>query len=186
MYKLSQFFILLGFRPPHRNTVRRNLIGLYEKQQKKLLIELNTVNFIAITTDTWCDNSARSYLCMTGHWYTDSMNLKSKVISFAPFSNRHTSENIAFELGKNLKQFHILDKITTITSDGANNIKAACKSIDSKIQWLHCLAHRLHLVICNGLGLWLKNPEEEYKLDFYGMLLNIESHCKAHSYNSVL
>ncbi|CAF2972075.1 unnamed protein product, partial [Rotaria sp. Silwood2] len=168
--------LLSGFRPPHRNTIKRNLKRLNQVHVEKLTKQLNDANFIAITTDFWCDRSSRSYLCMTGHWYDNNMNVKSKILVFAPFHDRHTSDNISSELEQHLKRLNILEKTTTITCDGASNMKASFRKIDSRIKRLQCLAHKLHLIICNALGLWIKNrkknddtqstgSDDEYVLD---------------------
>lgn len=120
------------------------------------MAQLAEANFVAITTDFWCDRSSRSFLCMTAHWYRDEMMIKSKVLLFKPFYDRHTSQNIASELEHELQRFKIYDKITTITCDGASNMKAWFRSIDKRTKRLQCLAHKLHLIVCNALGLWIE------------------------------
>lgn len=129
---------------------------LNQVHKKKIFDDLSFIDFISLTTDFWCDHSSRSYICITGHWFTDEMDLKSKVLIFTPFLDRHTSENISFELDKHLNSLNISDKTTTITCDGASNLKAALNKLDNRIKRLHCLAHKIHLIICNGLGLWVK------------------------------
>ena len=124
------------------------------------MTNLNDPDFIAVTTDFWCDRSSRSYLCITDHWYTDSMDLKSKELVFLPFNDRHTSANISSELEQQLKKLNIFEKITTITCDEASNMKASFKKLDPRIKRLQCLAHKLHLIICNALGLWLKKKKQ--------------------------
>jgi len=126
---------------------------------KKMVTQLNDVNFVAITTDFWCDRSSKSYLCMTGHWYSEDMGIKSKVLIFTPYFDRHTSENISSELEHHLNNLQISDKTTTITCDGAANMKASFKYIDSRIKRLQCLAHKLHLIVCNSFGLWIKSKK---------------------------
>lgn len=138
--------------------MKKNIKRLNDVHTKRLLNQLNEANFIAITTDFWCDRSAKSYLCMTGHWYNKDMILKSKVLVFEPYSDRHTSENISSELEQRLKQLKIFEKTTTITCDGASNMKASFKRIDARIKRLQCLAHKLHLSVRNALGLWVKSP----------------------------
>ena len=151
---------ILGFRAPHRNTVKKNIKRLNSVHTKKLMTQLNDAYFIAITTDFWCDWSAKSYLCMTGHWYNNDMILKSKVLVFTPYVDRHTSENISSELQQRLTQLKIFEKTTTITCDGASNIKASFKRMDARIKRLQCLAHKLHLIVCNALGLWVNNSKQ--------------------------
>jgi hypothetical protein len=123
------------------------------------MVNLQNVDFIAITTDFWSDRSSRSYLCMTGHWFDEGMDMKSRVLVFAPFNDRHTSVNISSELEQQLKRLKIFEKTTTITCDGASNMKACFKKLDPRIKRLQCLAHKLHLIICNALGLWLKKKK---------------------------
>ncbi|CAF4089715.1 unnamed protein product [Rotaria sordida] len=166
-----------GFRPPHRNTVKRNLKRLNQQHVKKMSTQLHDANFIAITTDFWSDRSSRSYICITGHWFTNNIDIKSKILVFAPFQDRHTAYNVSSEIEQHLKRLNIFDKTVSVTCDGASNIKAAFKKLDPKIRRIQCLAHKLHLIISNALGLWLKpqkqngddesngSDEDEYLLD---------------------
>lgn len=136
--------------------------------RKTLADDLSRAQFIAITTDFWCDRSSRSFICMTGHWYTTKMEMKSKILVFKPFHDRHTSENIASCLEQELKRLSIYEKITTITCDGASNMKSSFKSIDARIKRLQCLAHKLHLIVCNALGLWVKKKKTPNDCDSNG------------------
>ena len=51
-------------------------------------------------------------------------------------------------------------KVSSIASNGGSNIRAACTT-HLKISRLWCVAHRLHLTICNGLALWKKFLKKE-------------------------
>ncbi len=154
-----------------------------------MMKQLNDSSFIAVTTDFWCDRSSRSYLCMTGHWYSDNMIIKSKVLVFTPYFDRHTSKNISSTLEYQLKSLKIFDKTTTITCDGASNMKASFKSIDARIKRLQCLAHKLHLIVCNALGLWVKpdqgnNQETDGKSNISWIFLKISVRLKSERRNS--
>ena len=98
---------------------------------------------------------------MTGHWHDNNMVLKSMVLLFTPYTDRHTAENISSRLEQHLKNLNIFDKTTTITCDGASNMKASFKSIDSRIKRLQCVAHKMYLIVCNALGLWVKPKKDE-------------------------
>ena len=93
------------------------------------------------------------------------MEMKSKVLIFVPYIDRHTSDNISNGLEQHLKRLNIFDKTTTITCDGASNMKASFKIIDPRIKRLQCLGHKLHLIICNALGLWVKNENDDSESD---------------------
>ena len=121
-----------------------------------MLNNLQGADFVVVTTDFWVDRSSRFYLCMTGHWYDENMDMNSRVLVFTHFAERHTSGNISCELENQLKRLNIFDKTTTITCDGASNMKVFFKKLDPKIKRLQSLAHKLHLIICNALGLWMK------------------------------
>jgi hypothetical protein len=150
-----------------------------------MMIELNDAPFVAVTTDFWCDRSSRSYLCITGHWFSDDMNIQSKILADVPYQERHTSENIASQLQEHLKRLKIFDKTTTITCDGASNMKASFKRIDPKIKRLQCLAHKMHLIICNGLGLWVKNQRKDIDGNSSGKIQHIQVFLTKKKGNSI-
>ena len=77
---------------------------------------------------------------MADHQYDNSMVLKSKVLIFTLYTDRHTAKNIS----SHLKSLNIFDKTAAITYDGVSNMKASFKFIDSRIKRLQCLAHKTH------------------------------------------
>lgn len=149
-----------GFKPPHRNTVNRNLKRLKTKHLKRLSDQLKLCQFIGISTDFWTDQKSMSYICITGHFITEKFESRSKVLTFAPYYDRHTGPNIASELELHLKNLKIYEKVVSITCDGASNMRASFNSISTNIRRIICIAHRLHLIVCNSLGLWIKNQNE--------------------------
>ena len=151
----------VGFRPPHRNTVTRSLKRLKNIHLKKLVAQLKEAQSIAITTDFWTDQKAVSYICLTGHFFSQTFDLKSKVLVFAPYHERHTAVNISSELELHLKNLKIYDKTTSITCDGASNMRASFRSITKNIKRVQCFAHKLHLIICNALGLWVRTQKQK-------------------------
>ena len=122
--------------------------------------ELKHIENIAITTDFWSDRSNRSYLVITGHYYTSDHQQKSKVLTFCSFNYRHTSEQIAKILKKKLQDLKILHKVNRIISDGARNLSSAIKIMDLDADHIWCIAHRLHLVVTNALALWPKKKRK--------------------------
>ena len=151
-----------------------------------MMIELNDASFVAVTTDFWCDRSSRSYLCITGHWFSNDMNIQSKILAFVTYHERHTGENIASQLQEHLTRLKIFDKTTTITCDGASNMKASFKNIDPKIKRLQCLAHKMHLIICNGLGLCVKNRKKNIDSDSSGKTQHIQVSLTKKKGNSIV
>ena len=107
--------------------------------------------------DLWTDRKLNSYMCLTGHFIDSNKKLNSTVLSFTSFSERHTGEQIAYTIKKQLKRLQVYEKTHTITADGAANVCKAFKIIHPKR--IHCMGHKLHLVVCNALCLWVKEPE---------------------------
>lgn len=65
------------------------------------------------------------------------------------FSQRHTVENLQIDLERVFTEWHIQQKIITVVSDNAANIKAAVKLR----KWKHVgyFAHSLNLVVQNAI-----------------------------------
>ena len=96
------------------------------------------------------------------------MEMKSKILSFTPYHDWHTSDNISSQLEHQLKRLNVVDKVTTITCDGASNMKASFKKLDSRIKRLQCLTHKLHLIVCNELCLWIKDRKQDADTELNG------------------
>jgi hypothetical protein len=152
--------LISGYRPPHRNQVQRELKRLYAAHMRQMKRAFIAAPSLALTTDLWADRKSRSYLCLTGHYLDDDMNVHSSIIHFQAFDTRHLAVNIGTEVRSRLHELNIQNKVASITSDGGSNIRAAC-STHLKISRLWCFAHRMHLTICNGLGLWKKFVKKE-------------------------
>ncbi|CAF3428308.1 unnamed protein product [Rotaria socialis] len=149
-----------GYVPPHRNTVQRNL-KQFESEQKELLIkELANVQSLGITCDFWSDKRLQSYMCLTGHYISSNNQFISKILSFTSFHHRHFSSNISMIIKNELKELNIFEKTRSITTDGAANMLKAAQMLGGDIKQIYCIAHRLHLVICNGLGFWIRKKRE--------------------------
>ncbi|CAF2662301.1 unnamed protein product [Rotaria sp. Silwood2] len=64
-------------------------------------------------------------------------------------------QNIFPEIEKKLVELNIFHKVTTITSDNAPNMLGLFQYLSrSDIKHIPCMAHVLHLILCNGLGIW--------------------------------
>ena len=145
--------------PPTRQTVARQLKRLTKKHSKLLKTTLQKIDSLALTVDFWADKKQNSYLCLTGHFVNEKYDLHSKILAFTVFEGQHTGERIGYRIEAELKHLQVYEKTTTITCDGASNM---LKSFD----WLNpkrllCLAHKLHLVVCNSLCLWVKKSSKD-------------------------
>lgn len=124
---------------------------------------LSKVSSLSVTVDFWSDRRARSYLVLTGHYIDDNFQSNSTVLQFSTFDKRHFSDFIGKEIEKQLVDLGIFDKVTAITCDNASNMLGLFQHLSREIKHIPCMAHILHLVICNGLGLWKRVDEKKEK-----------------------
>ncbi|CAF2776273.1 unnamed protein product [Rotaria sp. Silwood2] len=145
-----------GYRPPHRNHITRHIKRLERHHRSQLFEQLKSVDNISIITDFWCNRSNRCFIVITGHYYKPDHELKSQVLDFSSFDQRHTSSQIGKLITCKLRKLNILHKISRIVCDGAPNLTNAIDKMNISAKRIWCIAHRLHLVLTNGLALWPK------------------------------
>lgn len=125
---------------------------------------LKNVKYIALIADFWADRRQNSFLCVTAHHVDNDFNSKSTLLHFQSYNQRHSASNISGEVYSCLREFGIEDKVTSVTCDGASNMTKAFDIFDN-IDRFWCIAHRLHLTICNGFLLWKNFKKSEDELD---------------------
>ena len=111
---------------------------------------------MSITTDFWSDRNNRCYFVIPRHYYESDFQLKSKVLIFSTFDERHTAAQISRKMTRRLPQSKVLHKIDRVASDGASNVVNAIDHMNFNAQRIWCITHRLHLVLNNSLALWPK------------------------------
>ncbi|CAF1424086.1 unnamed protein product [Adineta ricciae] len=120
-YALQQ--IIPGYEPPTRYAVVRRLKHLYKFYFKKLSDELASINDISITLDLWSNRHMRSFLVITGHYFSSNgFELKSTVFNFSAFNTHHKAVDIRQVLEMKLKELNILHKVirVRVTSDDSS------------------------------------------------------------------
>ena len=122
---------------------------------------LSKLSDIAITIDFWSDKKFVSYLVLTGHFLSEDFKSNSTILQFSSFDQRHFSDLIGQEIEKQLVDLNIFDKISTITSDNTPNMIGLFQHLSRDIKHIPCMAHMLHLVICNGLGIWEETNDND-------------------------
>lgn len=132
--------------PPSRKVLTQSILCKhYEKASANLKVLLNDVEYMAATTDIWTSDSNKSYITITGHClYKDE--LQSLVLATRELPSPHTGEHVAEHSRQIFEEFGILQKIVTIVSDYAANMK---KAINQNLQKHHhpCIAHTLNLSV---------------------------------------
>ena len=137
--------------------MRRSLKQLHKIHIVRLTERLHDVEWLSITCDFWSNRVAKSFLVLTGHYLTPTFKLKNIILDFSHFDQRYFAENIADEIYSKLDKLGVLDAVTAVTCDGASNMKKAFQNL-TDVDRIWCVAHRLHLIVTNALGFWLKTP----------------------------
>ncbi|CAF3899786.1 unnamed protein product [Rotaria sordida] len=155
-----------GYKPPHRNTVVKELKRLYRHHSNRTKIEFEEAKYLSITCDFWKDRKKNSYLVITGHHIDKKFDQHSKILQFMTFEDRHYSILIANEIENQLINLNLYDKLVTITCDGAPNMRDMFSYFTRRnIKYIHCTAHKLHLIICNSLNLWVASKKKNNTTD---------------------
>ena len=139
---------------PHSTTIRRSLKRLQLVHHAHLVDRLQDVESLSLTLDFWSNRHSKSFFVVTGHFISSNFELSSTVLDFSHFSEEHSADKIANTLSSKLNRLNVLSRVVAVTCDGARNLKKALPSV-GVIDRVWCLGHRLHLIIVNGLGLWL-------------------------------
>ena len=113
------------------------------------------MEWLSITCDFWSNRVAKSFLVLTGHYLTPTFELKNIILDSSHFDQRHFADKIADEIHSKLDKLGVLNAVTAVTCDGASNMKKAFQNF-THVDRVWCLAHRLHLIVTNALGFWLK------------------------------
>ncbi|CAF4131524.1 unnamed protein product, partial [Adineta steineri] len=165
MKKVLQLLIP-DYEPPNRYVVARQLKQLDVFHHKQLIEQLTSVDNISLTMDLWSNRQMRCFLVITGHYFIgNKFDLQSTVLSFCTFNKQHTGVEISRTLQDKLKELNISQKVVAVTCDGGKNMIRAIDDLDLNVKRVWCIAHRLHLTITNGFGLWIvKKQTDEEKL----------------------
>jgi hypothetical protein len=127
---------------------------------------LSKLSFISISTDFWSDTKGISYLVLTGHYITNEFDLYSTILRFSSFQQRHFSDLIGIEVEKQLIELKLFDRVVSITCDAAPNMVKMFDHLSRPdIDRIRCQAHLLHLIVCNGLGIWVEKKKKKHTTD---------------------
>ena len=148
-----------GFVLPSRKTLRnRDLPQLQDAVRVRMCAMMETIQAFALTVDSWTSMTTQQFIGVTAHGITAEWTLESFMLDLIPVEEAETSEYIAERVSKTLKEWGINHQaITSITTDGANNIQTAVTK-HLNLPWVWCLAHRLHLIVIKGNSSLLPPP----------------------------
>ncbi|XP_054844275.1 zinc finger BED domain-containing protein 4-like [Eublepharis macularius] len=170
------------YSPPARTTLSRTVVpSLYRTVKEYVRAQLShaaerTVHF---TSDIWtCPQSQHEYLSLTAHWWqpddllggggtTSAMQgqmgdrragYRHALLHAEVLEEAHTVANISAGIKRQLEDW-VGRNVTMgyMVTNSGKNITAAAEQVG--LNHISCVAHKLHLVVRDALGLGL-NPED--------------------------
>ncbi|XP_060605586.1 zinc finger BED domain-containing protein 4-like [Ruditapes philippinarum] len=140
------------YKVPSRNTVKSRIEKRYDDERESLVKNLESVQSVSLTTDTWTSNATDSYMTITEHHLTDDWVMESNVLMTREMQERHTGENLANKLKDCVSEFGLENKIGSIVHDNARNMQSASEKCED---WgdVGCFGHTLQLCVKPALEL---------------------------------
>ncbi|XP_023896650.1 zinc finger BED domain-containing protein RICESLEEPER 2-like [Quercus suber] len=145
---------------PSRQTVARDVIGIYGVEREKLRGALKGRR-VCLTTDTWTSIQNLNYMSLTGHFIDDDWNLHNRILNFCQVED-HREETIGRKIEMCLREWGV-DGIFTLIVDNASSNGTTIKFLQTvtkdwkgtvlEHEFLHmrCCAHILNLIVGDGL-----------------------------------
>ncbi|CAN1790995.1 Putative AC transposase [Linum perenne] len=98
-YYTNNFLIglLPQFRVPCRNTIKKEILGMYEFERVKIKKKIDAnIGRIAINTDMWtATTQQKRYMAVTAHYIDNNWRLRNHMMQFIYVPAPHTTDNLA-------------------------------------------------------------------------------------------
>ncbi|KAL2931380.1 putative AC transposase, partial [Bienertia sinuspersici] len=108
------------YRKVPRNTLKRRTQQSYYAYRGYLMEMFRTYDGrVSLTSDTWTSTYGEPFVCVTAHWIDDDWLLQKRIICFEAMEEAHNGFNIKSRLVSCCKNFHLVDKLFSISLDNA-------------------------------------------------------------------
>ncbi|CAA2976799.1 zinc finger BED domain-containing RICESLEEPER 2-like [Olea europaea subsp. europaea] len=154
------------FKVPSRNTLKSDILKIYEYERAKNMIALEKIESrISITTDMWTSsNQKRGFMVITAHFIDDAWKLQSRIMRFIYLLCPHIADVLSETLLSNLMDWNIDRKLLTLTVDNCTTNDAMINIVLSQLcthslvlngEFFHmrCCARILNLIVKDGLDI---------------------------------
>lgn len=138
-----------AYKMPTRKTLSTVILPqVYNLTKNAVQEQLQSAEFVTLTTDGWTSIRNESYISVTAHFIRDQ-HMQSYLLECYKYDAKHTAQNLADELKRVSRAWGLTEKIVCVVSDNAANIVAAIRLTG----WRHipCFAHNLNLIVRSGL-----------------------------------
>lgn len=113
--------------------------------------EINTPQYVSVTTDLWTGCHQRRYMSLTAHYVGTNWELQHRCLQTREVSSSHDAENLSKELHDAFEEWGIAEVFTATTDNGRNIRNAIVNELN--LSHLGCVGHTLQLSIGKALQL---------------------------------
>jgi len=186
------------FQPPYYQTFKQDLDCGYQIANELMKNMLNTTcDKASITTDLWTSCAQNGYIGITLHYLTDQMELRDILLCVESIKYPHTGSHIRETIKVKLKEFNLINKITSVITDNGSNMIKAIQEWEG-VERIPCSAHTLQLCVIKGLkkatdyidrfkklNIFFSSPKQNEKLEEAQAELNAKFEKQYYSQNQL-
>jgi len=123
-----------------RNTIRSDIITMYEKAKEKHYTYFESINArVSFTMDMWASDQNKNYLALTCHFFDDKWKIQKRIINFVVVKSSHTVEVLSKIIVEKLLKWKLDKKMMCFVFDNASVNDALCISPVSFVLMICCL-----------------------------------------------
>ncbi|CAN1339969.1 Putative AC transposase [Linum perenne] len=139
------------FRVPCRNTIKKEILGMYEIERVKIKKKIDAnIGRIAITTDMWTATiQKKGYMVVTSHYVDNNWHLRNHLLQFIYVPAPHTTDRLASRLVRCMMKWNVDAKLSSITLDNSITNDKMIDIIKSKL----VSTYLINLIVKDGLDL---------------------------------
>jgi hypothetical protein len=147
---MRRLFALLDprYAAPCAQTARSRVELYANELRKRLSTELLQAQSISLTTDLWTKHG-KSFMGITAQAITQDDKIENYTLGMFEFTGRHTADELLSNFKKVVTGFISLDRITSLTTDNASNMRKFAEKLD--LQYISCFAHLIQLIVRAGI-----------------------------------
>ena len=129
-----------AFVIPDEKGIKKVIYSAYDSMLPALINKINiNAKSVSLTIDMWTARNGQGYIGVTYSYIDAKFNFNEVTLTVTHVRYPHTAKHIMESLDKTLSEWKLHEKIFTITTDNAANMKKAISDMKN-IEWQGCTA----------------------------------------------
>ncbi|KAL2924957.1 putative AC transposase, partial [Bienertia sinuspersici] len=152
-----------AFKKVSRNALKRHIQRTYFTYRSYLIEMFRTFDGrVSLTSDMWISPFEELFVCVTVCWIDNDWLLQKRIICFEGMEENHNGFNVKSCIINCLKNFHLLDKVFSLSFDNATANMMVIDFLkqdadlslllDDALLHVRCCAHILNLSVQEGIA----------------------------------